>query len=129
MKVTKMSIEKLPWRCTYSLDSNNISYEFSVCIMLHTIHTYPFILDHMFIYYSVFSLCFNACSRATPVIPSCSAKSSFLQSQSCGIGPLQRILCLGTLLCICSLIFNSLVVAGAPMHAEFCVAALFFTPG
>lgn len=94
-------------------------YQFIYLYLLY----YPFILHHMFIYYNVLSsrFCNNACSRATAVIPSCSAKTSFLQSQSCGTGPLHRKVCF----CVFrSLIFNSLVVAGALMHGEFCVAAL-----
>lgn len=53
------------------------------CIYLYLLY-YPFILHHMFIYYSMFnnpfSFCSNAYSRAATVIPSCRAKTSFLQS-------------------------------------------------
>lgn len=65
---------------------------------------------------------FNACSRATPFIPSCSAKCSFLQSQSSGSAPLHNMLCFYV---FNSLIFRSLVVAGAVMRIEFCDSALY----
>lgn len=61
MKVTKMSIEKLPWRCTYSLDSNNISYEFSINLYLYVLCYIPSIHIHsswtICLYTTVCSVC------------------------------------------------------------------------
>ncbi len=72
---------------------------------------------------SVVSFCFNACSRATPDIHAV-PKPASCRARHVALGHGTEYFVENMCFCV-----FCLVVAGALMHGEFCVAALHFTPG